>query len=260
MLKLFTKAKENLAGVTQIPVEEIRTHQDFETLFPINQKVRDSIARVMKKEGFNPDYPLILWKEEGILLDGHTRLSAAKKAHLRKVPVLYKSFATQDEAMGYAVSLQFNRRNLNDADLLSFILTLDTDNLPGSGRKQEKLARICNISVTRAMRILKVKNDATDQQRAQILDGTQSVHAVYTKVIENRDRLNSRKGQKFPKQQSQIMVKTSVIEEKIDEWIRDSKQTTSDGGDLLKKVEAVIDILPEGDYRRSIEGKLAKIG
>lgn len=252
----FTRKKGTPEGVTYIPIKEVQTHRDFEALFPINKKVRDSIAQSICKEGFNEDFPLIIWKEENILIDGHTRLSAAKRAILKKVPVSYKSFSSKQEAIDYAHSLQFNRRNLTDADLFSFVLSLDTDNLPGSGRKQDKLARVANISVTKAMRIIKVKKDAPNHLKDQILKGSSSINSIYNKINKNKGQVNSRK-KKSPKKPSQsLTLDPGFLEDKVDEWLSVFKD--SDGTDIssIQKVEAVLEILPEGKFKSSLTMKL----
>ncbi|MDA3822191.1 MAG: hypothetical protein PF450_06215, partial [Bacteroidales bacterium] len=206
---------------------------------------------------FNEDFPLVLWKEENCLLDGHTRLSAAKKAITTKVPVVYRSFTTKQEAIDYAVSLQFNRRNLSDADLLSFILTLDTENLPGTGRKQERLAIVCNISGTKAMRILKVKRDAPPHLKSKIIDGTLSINSVYNKINKSRDQMNSRKKKAQKKQPQLLQIDTRLLEQKVDDWLELFKD--SNGTDLvyIQKVEAVLEILPGGVFKSSLSQKLA---
>ena len=47
------------------------------------EEIRESIARA----GFDKGQPLSLWKDKNLLLDGHTRLAAAKEAGLIEVPV-----------------------------------------------------------------------------------------------------------------------------------------------------------------------------
>lgn len=256
MIKPFSKRKGVPEGVTSIPIKEVQTHRDFEALFPINQKVRDSIVKSIRKEGFNEDYPLVIWKEQNVLIDGHTRLSAAKRALLKRVPVIYKSFSSKQEATDYALSLQFNRRNLSDADLFSFVLTLDTEDLPGSGRKQERLASVCNISVTKAMRILKVKKDAPPHLRSQILDGSHSINSIYNKINKSRDQMNSRKKKPAPKQHQIITITTSLLEEKIDEWLELFRESGGTDISFIQKVEAVFDVLPEGKYKTSLANRL----
>lgn len=252
MIKPFSRKKPKPDGVTIIPIKDVQTHKDFEALFPINQKVRDSITNSIRKDGFNEDFPLVIWKEQNCLLDGHTRLSAAKRAIIKKVPVIYRSFTTKQEAIDYAVSLQFNRRNLSDADLLAFVLTLDTEDLPGTGRKQERLAKVCNISGTKAMRLLKVKRDAPPRLMSKIIDGTLSINSVYNKINKTRDQVNSRKKKAQKKQPQLMQIDTGLLEGKVDEWLELFKD--SNGTDLvyIQNVEAILEVLPEGNYRTSL--------
>jgi hypothetical protein len=257
MIKPFIRKKQKPEGVTSISIKDVQTHPDFESLFPINKTVRDSIANSIRKEGFNQDYPLVIWKEQNCLLDGHTRLSAAKRAIIKKVPVIFRSFSNKQEAIDYALSLQFNRRNLSDADLLSFILTLNTEDLPGTGRKQERLAKVCNISGTKAMRILKVKRDAPPHLMSKIIDGTLSINSVYNKINRSRDQMNSRKNKAQKKQPQYLQIETRLLEQKVEDWLALFKD--SHGTDLvyIQKVEAVLEILAEGTFKSSLSQKLS---
>jgi len=179
-MKLLRKRTKKPADkMTYMRTSEIKLHDDLKSLFPINKTVRDSIAASIRKNGFDENHPLIMWKEENVLVDGHTRLAACKIIGLKQIYVVFKSFSDLDAAIEYARQLQFHRRNLTDPDLFAYVLRLDVDNLSGIGRKQERLARLCNISTTRAVRFIKVKKDGTRKQHSEILAGKQTVNAVY---------------------------------------------------------------------------------
>ena len=72
----------------------------------------------MREEGFNPCHPLVLWEQGDVLVDGHLRLEAAKRARIRRVPVVRSAFEDQEDAVSYAVRHVAMRRLLSCDDAL----------------------------------------------------------------------------------------------------------------------------------------------
>ena len=120
----------------QMRVDEIQLSNEFSSLFPVNPAVLAQIVESIKKHGFDNSQPLHVWKEKGLLLDGHTRRLAVLECGLTTVPVFEHSFATEEEAMEYALGLQTARRNLTDAELLNALSKLDQ--LKNRGRPDGK--------------------------------------------------------------------------------------------------------------------------
>jgi ParB family chromosome partitioning protein len=104
-------------------IEEIRTAEPFETLFPVDNATLNAIADSMKQSGYDPACPLVLWN--GTLIDGHTRLMAAKQVGIEDVPVITKKFASEDAAYIYAVGAQTKRRQLTPAEMLKIVAEVD---------------------------------------------------------------------------------------------------------------------------------------
>ena len=78
-----------------------------------DQAVTDSI----QEKGFDPAEPIVLWKEAGYVVDGHTRLQAAKRAGIAEIPVTEKHFENLSDAQEYTRARQINRRNLSQAEI-----------------------------------------------------------------------------------------------------------------------------------------------
>jgi hypothetical protein len=110
----------------QLKLEEIKTAEPFKSLFPIEGKVLGRVQEDMKRNGYDPCQSVVLWSEKGLVIDGQTRLEAAKNLGLEEVPVHEKSFADENEALAYAIHSQRDRRNLTSADIIRLIDTLDT--------------------------------------------------------------------------------------------------------------------------------------
>jgi ParB-like chromosome segregation protein Spo0J len=126
------KASVNNSGEKAIGVEVFRDHivkaEPFASLFAIKPEVLAAIKADMESNGFDPSKPVNVWrKPDGtrILIDGYTRVRAAEELGLLRVTAYEKTFASEAEALAYAIHTQRDRRNLSDAELLRLIELVD---------------------------------------------------------------------------------------------------------------------------------------
>lgn len=82
------------------------------------------IANDMKANGFDKSRPIIV-TEAYIIVDGHSRFMAAKKAGLEKVPVIIKKLDFRDETIEYEYKMQLNSRRLTDGEYFTAFLKLE---------------------------------------------------------------------------------------------------------------------------------------
>ncbi|MGQ9689194.1 MAG: hypothetical protein ACUVXF_10470 [Desulfobaccales bacterium] len=115
--------------------EQIKTADPFASLFAINPQDLDGVQEDMLKNGFDGSQPLTIWAEQAVLIDGHTRLAAAKNLGLEEVPVYEKSFADEDAALAYGIHAQRNRRNLTAAAFLRCVKALGSRRERGGDHK-----------------------------------------------------------------------------------------------------------------------------
>lgn len=101
--------------------DSIKTDPDLASVFPIRAAELDAIGESMRERGFDQAEPIVLWSEEGVLVDGHTRLAAAKQAGLDRVYVDERSFEDKRAALEYAIRRQRGRRNLTRQELSAFV-------------------------------------------------------------------------------------------------------------------------------------------
>jgi hypothetical protein len=108
-MKVTEKAVKKIKKESTFTIEK-----EFQELIPVHTEselvlLKDSIA----KNGLL--HPLIIWKEENILLDGHTRNKIAEELniHLDNSHFQYLSFKDKVEAKDWIRRNQFARRNLN---------------------------------------------------------------------------------------------------------------------------------------------------
>jgi len=179
----------------QMRVDEIQLSNEFSSLFPVNPAVLAQIVESIKKHGFDNSQPLHVWKEKGILIDGHTRRLAALECGLTTVPVFEHSFATEEEAMEYALGLQTARRNLTDAELLNALSKLDqlkNRGRPDSKKEDEQpkgksaahLAKVLGTSTGKIEKARAVSKKATAEVKEAVRKGELSVNAAYETVRE----------------------------------------------------------------------------
>ena len=121
---------------------EIRTHESFEDLFPINPELLEKIENDMRDGTYDLAQPVILasWKgqKEPVCIDGHTRLRAAINVGVEEVPIWIHEFDLEQEAIDHAIKLQQNRRNMADADILVCVALLDSKRPRGGDRRSEQ--------------------------------------------------------------------------------------------------------------------------
>ena len=144
--------------ISLMPTIAIHTASPFKDLFPIKESVLNEIAEDMKQNGFDFAHPIIIWAGHKVtVVDGHTRLAAAQKIHLNKIPIILKEFASEDEALQYAIKAQSHRRSLTPQELLNCLAELDkrksagrpgklATNMANFGKSSEATADLLCIS------------------------------------------------------------------------------------------------------------------
>jgi len=126
------KAAVNNSGEKAVGIElyldQLTKAEPFSSLFTIKPEVFEAIKADMAANGFDPSKPVNVWRKyDGtrILIDGYTRVRAAEELSLLRVTAYEKTFATEAEALAYAIHTQKDRRNLSDAELLRIIELVD---------------------------------------------------------------------------------------------------------------------------------------
>jgi hypothetical protein len=189
------KKNLNNSGTSELSVireiNSIKPHPDFENLFSRKPHVLELLKTSMGKNGFDKSKPLDLWKEQNALIDGYSRLQAAKEVGLREVYIYEHSFKSIDEAMEYALGVQIARRNLNDAELMVAVEKLDM--LKGKGRKKagteddkgrtsDKLAEKLGTNSRKIEKVRAIEKQADKEIIEDVKGGKLSINAAYNKM------------------------------------------------------------------------------
>jgi len=192
--------------VKDFHITRIRTRPPFMDLFPVDEEKVKVIAEHMRLNGYDQSQPLILWDtgsgkkgpHESILIDGHTRLQAAKLIDLRLVPIVVVKFKDEDEALQYAIHNQRDRRNLLDPDLTRLIQAVDKRKRRGGDHKSEEskapsgaiekgksskeTAAIVGTSARKVEKVRRILSKGDKKTKDAVLDGTKTINAAHREI------------------------------------------------------------------------------
>ncbi len=193
-----------------INVSELTVQNPFASIFPMGEETLGSIRQDMETNGFDPVFPIVVWEGKNIVVDGHTRFTAAKAVGLEEVPVVFKSFDNEDDAILYSFHVQRNRRNMSDDDILRCLELLDNiqegaakkapakgeDAPPKQTRKEvnEMRAKELGISANKVDKARKVLEHAPEEIREKVNAGEKSINKAYNEMQEMRRESGEIKG------------------------------------------------------------------
>lgn len=189
-----------------INISELNIQDPFVSIFPIGNDTLESIKQDMDTNGFDPVFPIIVWEGKNIVVDGHTRFAAAKAIGLEEVPVLFKDFDNEDDAVLYSFHIQRNRRNMSDDDILRCLELLDTihavsqkktnSDTPKLNRKETNdiRAKELGISSHKVDKARKVLEYGTDDIRESVNTGEKSINKAFQEIQEIRRESGEIKG------------------------------------------------------------------
>jgi ParB family chromosome partitioning protein len=170
-----------------VNIEEIKTQKEFEELFPIVPTNQEKIRKRMEVRGYDNSQPLHIWEREGkpVLIDGHHRLRAARENGITEIPCYFHRFEDLEEALEYAISVQVERRNLSDAELLLMMKVVDELKVRGKGANGEKgksAKRTAEILGTNTSKIEKariVKKYGSEELKGKVASGELTLNQAY---------------------------------------------------------------------------------
>ncbi len=180
-------------NTTLVNPDTLTTRAPFDKLFPIQQETLAAICQDMETNGFDPVFPIVVWEKEHVIVDGHTRFEAARSMRLEQVPVVYKPFENEDDALLYSFHVQRNRRNLNDDDIFKCLTVLDslykpdeTDKKTTQKAKNAARARELGISPGKVEKARKVMEHGTPDIREQVQSGEKSINRAFNEIQAQR--------------------------------------------------------------------------
>ena len=183
-----------------ISIDKIEEHPVFKKLYSIDEDLLNRIADDMVQNNFDGSQPLHIWHcidddgtEHWYLIDGYTRLMAAKMAKLEIVPYFEHNFKNFEEAHRYALHLQVDRRNLGSYDLIKNIeLLMGSDYIQNmKGKKSEAIAEVLGVSDRTVEKAIAVSEEADEETLAKVESGELSVNKAYKQTKEKARKSKS---------------------------------------------------------------------
>jgi protein gp37/ParB-like chromosome segregation protein Spo0J len=179
----------------------ITTDPDLAGVFPMRAADRAAVVASMRERGYDPAEPLVVWDGHGLVVDGHTRLAAAREAGLARVYVDARVFGDKRDALEYAIRRQRDRRNLSPQELGAFVAraveTLDRVKPEGGkarqllasgeasrGKSAAETAAALGVSRAQIERTRAVLRSDNAEKKAQLRAGQTTVNGAYTAVQE----------------------------------------------------------------------------
>lgn len=150
-----------------LAVEDIFVNEQLGKIYPISDEILEKITENMKQNNYDVAEPVTVWKnpETGRyeIIDGHTRIRAAKAAGLRTIPCVVKPITNIEIAMEYARHRQRDRRNLTPEELL-FYATEKREHKHGEGRDSDIKAKELGVSRSTIDRLKFIYDNASPDQ------------------------------------------------------------------------------------------------
>jgi ParB family chromosome partitioning protein len=157
-------------------VTDIIIDPEISQIFKMQENIRYEIFQKIKNHGFDKSRPLTVQKGTNILLDGHTRLNAAKEAGLEEVPVVEMDFDDRSAAVTYSIESQTVRRNLSGPELLKAVEMLPYHrSKKGEGRMAKQLADQMGIGQSTVYNSLKILKEAPPEILQKVKNGEMSI-------------------------------------------------------------------------------------
>jgi len=177
--------------VEQVPIENIKTAEPFRSLFPRDEDRVRMLVREMNEVGYDRAFPVIIWEQKNVVLDGHNRLEAAKKSDNvgGKVWACYVKLADEERAVEYALQCQGLRRNLSGWDIYHAVRAMDNRRNRGpvhtwedpQGKEKDRIAFFLKVSPRQIQKCFFIlSHEPTEEELAFIK--TKSINFAYNEV------------------------------------------------------------------------------
>lgn len=182
-------------------VQDIVMDQEFRSLIPpLTDEERSGLEENLLRDGCLD--PLVVWAEQGILLDGHNRKEICERYGIDYV-VHELNLPNRSAAERWIIEHQFGRRNLSPYQRAELVLKLKPllssqakENIRRgggsgpSGRQnsddpkstKHELARMAGVSHDTIAKADYVAHHADEETKDKLRRGETSIHAEYTKL------------------------------------------------------------------------------
>ena len=200
--------------------------EEFKNLLPpLNAEDFEKLEKSILKDGCRD--PLVIWKEQKILVDGYNRHEICDK-HGLDFKIEYKSFANRDEVMDWMIENQKSRRNMTKfqwAEVVlkrreSIALRAKANQRAGGGAVRtksyepvktiEKLAKLAGMGSSTLRQVAFILKHADQRTIAKLRkgDANYSINGVWETIQESIDK--ERGTRSSPTKQKQRSKKSAL--------------------------------------------------
>jgi protein gp37 len=179
----------------------------FKNLLPIDSRDLEAIEESMSSGGYDVDHPIFLWGKSGIVVDGHTRLLAARNVGLVDIPVVEKEFKDEEEVLAYILHEHRYRKKIGDDVVFAVIEVIDKrkDKLAylkkgehspeassdatvnqTAGKSSAETASIVGTSERKVEKARTVIDQAPEELKEEVRSGKTTINKAYTQVQEQK--------------------------------------------------------------------------
>ena len=189
---------------TQAGSAMFKVIKDFrELLPPLTAEEYEELKRSIQSEGIRER--LLVWKERGILVDGHNRYKICKELGVKLPPVREKSFKDKEEVKLWILDNQAGRRNMTQFQRIEVILKLKdsiaarakANQQAGGGALYSKvnkpvdtyktLAKLAGVSSNIIRRAEYIKDNANTEEAKKVINtlrqGKARITGAYNKIL-----------------------------------------------------------------------------
>lgn len=185
-------------------VADLFFDQEFRTLIPpLTPEERQGLKESLEREG-NRD-AVVIWKQTGLLLDGHNRYDLCHELGITLKPPVELWLPDRDAAKAWIIRNQLGRRNLSP--YVRSVLALKLEEVyrakakgnqrlsEGRGKKgletspnlnpvdtRVEVARIARVSDNTIAKVKVIEAKATPEQKAKLVAGDTTVNQVFVAI------------------------------------------------------------------------------
>ena len=187
--------KDKNTKIKMVNVEQLKFDREFKAVFQQESDKVTEIANDIGLNGFDKTRPIVV-TEAYIIVDGHSRFMAAKKAGLQQVPVIIKKFESRDATIEYEYKMQLNSRRLTDGEYFDAFIKLDEfrrSDPNATGKSDEAIAKQLKKSARQVSKMREIAKKATPELLNKIRTNQISLNKAYEVIKEIEAKKNDTK-------------------------------------------------------------------
>ena len=185
--EMFSSMKTN--KVSYIDIDRINVDKEFENIFIQKEADVEKLKESMSQNGYDPNFPVILAKgcpevDDETIVEGHSRLKAARQLNIRRIPYVEKQFSSREEIISFIYRIQVSRRNLSEQEQLLYIQKM-TAMKKENGKQlktDQQIADELDISRRQLAKLKELQRKSDSATLESFMAGQISLNAAYNKM------------------------------------------------------------------------------